>query len=203
MKKERFCFLVFFVVILLSSLSAAYGQVGSPSGWEVEAEKDSSGGDRERARGLGELLGDFELTVEQIFHPAVEFLAPLPLRLGLGVKPHPEPIFKSDESEMEAGTWVSEPEGTSFFVRKLGKEVSVYSLSGDFSDLTKKKTANGTLSSNVTTAKNRGEVWGAKIARGEGEMSGWFKDSGVILALIGVVGIAVLVVIFLVVRRIW
>ena len=170
--------------------------------------------------------------LDRLFHPTFEIVSPVPLRLGLGVKPQPEVVFGGGSSESDSRlrqeTDSSSPSSAVVFFQERGDGVRVYSLTGDFDDTVGRGKVSGKPSKPLTESHppeadqsppeadqsppeadqsppgvDRGEVWGARIARSEKEVSGWAKDSGVTLTLLGVVGIAFLTVIVMVGRKLW
>jgi len=141
------------------------------------------------------LWGGLWAGFDRLFHPLVEIVSPVPLRLTKGIKPLPEPLFDGENE--------GEPKAASFFVQEKSKDCSVYSLDGDFAAPIGESDSGSRVSPELTEPQDRGEVWGARIAEGEKEVTSWFQDSGVMLVLLGVVGIALLVAVFLIGRRIW
>ena len=135
--------------------------------------------------------------LECILHPTFEIVSPVPLRLGLGVKPQPESVFGEGFSRSSSGPAGKESQlADSFpsviFFREGEGGVRIYSLTGDFSEpLGKEKRAVDEVNPSSRRA-DRGEVWGARIALVEKELGGWTRDSGVVLALFGIVGLIVI-----------
>jgi len=150
-------------------------------------------------------LSELKLMVDHTLHPVREIYSPLPLRLGRGVLPHPEVIFEVESANEDVlGVRTSgEPQAPSVFVRGVGS-AKEYSLTGDFLDTVGEKSVGSRHTYNLSTTKlqSRGEIWGARIAKMESEVSSWFNDSGVTITFLVTVGALLLALVIMLARKI-
>ncbi len=180
--------------LLLVLIIFSWAAPSSSFGWgEVSEDTEGMGEEERETAGLWDGLW---VGFGRLFRPVSEVVSPVPLQLTKGIKPLPEPLFGGEEEEGGLPA-------TSFFIQERSKDYSVYSLDGDFASPTGKSGSGGREDAGLAAPRDRGEVWGTRIAEGEREVGSWFQDSGVMLALLGTVGITVLVAVFLIGRRIW
>lgn len=150
---------------------------------------------RARPSPVLELLRDFQRSFIQLFQPVTEFFSPVPVQLGLGIKPQPEPILALPSEPASAEPTPTEEDpvatGESFYVRRDSHGFARYSLNGDFSvlgsyfDASDDSTAKSSNASS-TVPVTKTDVWAGRFAAAEEEVSNWSTDSGTILFLLGV-----------------
>ena len=189
-KKAKTVFALFFCFV-----GFAVSRPSIAVGWGGSLQNDVG-----ETGGIGGMVLDLRRNLGQVFRPVLEIVSPVPLRLGVGVRPCPEAVFGDrDGGDIEGGDVL----GVSFeddmadragsvFVREGRGGVRVYSLTGDFDDAGGETDVSGKPGKSMTEPKDRGEVWGARIAFIEAEVTSWSKDSGVILGLLAAAGFVLL-----------
>lgn len=182
--------ITFSILVLVTLLCVSPGSVMAKA-LPSEGSSNEAGG----SSPVLELLRDFQRSFIQLFQPVTEFFSPVPVQLGLGIKPQPEPILAlpSETSSTEATPTEedSAATGESFYVRRDSRGFAKYSLNGDFSvlgshfDASDDSTAKSSNASS-TVPVTKTDVWAGRFAAAEEEISNWSTDSGTILFLLGV-----------------
>ncbi|MEA2020795.1 MAG: hypothetical protein U9M98_03750 [Patescibacteria group bacterium] len=192
-----------FFTVCLSLIFCLVGfvpaQASEPVGWDADSWEAGGSGRTGTGSSIG--LKTVVASLQNLFESIDTLYSPVPLTLSGGIKPEPQPIFAGKDSEKSVLGIATDNSSVASVVyfRTRGDGLKTYSLDPDFDSVSRQE-ANDISRDEPEVREeaenqSRGEVWGAKIAKAEKEVGYWFKDSGVLLTLLGLAGLTVMVVI--------